>query len=68
MAAGMAYKKKDFTYQYKLDYWYKEKEILQVNEKTEKFITKVFTDIVENGIDKTLNKTNLKETYKKYCE
>ncbi len=68
LAAGMAYKKKDFTYQYELDYWNKEKNILQVNEKTEKFITKVFTDIVENGVDKTLNKTNLKKLYKKYCE
>ena len=67
LAAGMAYKKKDFTYQYELDYWNKEKNILQVNEKTEKFITKVFTDIVENGVDKTLNKTNLKNLYKKYC-
>lgn len=68
LAAGMVYMKKDFTYQYELEYWNKEKKILQVNEKTEKFVTKVFTDIVENGIDKTLNKVNLKELYKKYCE
>lgn len=68
LAAGMAYKKKDFTYKYELEYWNKEKEILQINKKTEQFITKVFTEIVEKGIDKTLNRNRLQELYKKYCK
>ncbi len=65
LAAGMVYKKKDFTYQYELDYWNREKNILQINEKTKEFITKVFEEIIENGLDKTLNKVHLKELYKK---
>ena len=63
LAAGMAYKKEDFTYQYELDYWNREKKILQVNEKTKEFVTEVFEEIVENGLDRTLKKERLKEIY-----
>ncbi len=67
MAAGMAYKKKDFSPQYELDYWNKEKKIEKINPKTEEFITKILEQSVKDGIDKTFTKNNFKEAYEKYC-
>ena len=63
LAAGMTYKGKDFTPQYQLDYWNKEKSKIQINPKIEEFITKVLTECVEKGIDKTLNKKNIRHIY-----
>lgn len=68
IAAGKAYMKKEFTYQYELDYWMKEKEKIRINKKVEDFVTVVFNEIVEKDINNTLKKAHLKELYKKYCE
>ena len=68
LAAGMTYKKKDFTYEYELDYWLKEKEKIRINEKTANFITEILEEIVKNGLDSTLNKENLRKNYEKYCK
>ncbi len=68
LAAGMAYKKKDFTYEYELNYWMKEKEKIKINKKTEEFVTAVLSSVVKDGINKTINKKNMKKLYKKYCK
>ena len=68
LAAGMAYMKKDFTKEYELEYWTKEREKVIINEKTKNFVTEVLTEVAKNGINKTLTKANMKEIYKKYCE
>ena len=68
LAAGMAYMKKDFTNEYELEYWTKEREKVRINKKTEDFVTSVLTEVAENGINKTLTRTNMKDLYKKYCE
>ncbi len=68
LAAGMAYKGKEFTNEYELEYWMKEKDRINVNRKTEKFVTEVLTQVAKNGINKTLTKRNIKSIYKKYCE
>lgn len=68
LAAGMAYKKEEFTYEYELEYWKKEKEILLINEKTANFITEILEEIVKNGLNSTLNKENLRKNYEKYCK
>ncbi len=68
LAAGMAYMGKDFTNEYELEYWKKEKEKMHVNPKMELFVTEVLTNVAENGINKTLTKNNIKTIYKKYCE
>lgn len=36
-----------------------------MNPKIKAFITEVFTEVSENGIDKTITKRNLKELYEK---
>ena len=67
LAAGMAYKGKDFTPQYELDYWNIERTKIRVNPKTQDFVTEVLTQITKKGINKTLNKHNMVVLYKKYC-
>ena len=43
LAAGMVYQGKNFTKEYELEYWLKEKEKIKINPKTEKFVTEVLT-------------------------
>ena len=68
IAAGIIYTGKDWTKEYELQYWKKEKDHLKVNENIKEFVTAVLTQLAEEGIDKTMTKKNIKEKYKKYCE
>lgn len=70
LAAGIIYQGKKWEKGYQLAYWKeeKEKEKVEINPKTERFITVVLTEVAEKGIDKTLTKKNIKQLYKKYCE
>ena len=43
LAAGMVYQGKNFTKEYELEYWLKEKEKIKINPKIEKFVTEVLT-------------------------
>lgn len=54
LAAGMVYMGKNFTKEYELEYWIKEKEKTKINEKTAKFITEVLT-----RSSKRWNKSNI---------
>ena len=68
LSAGIVYKGKEFTNDYPLWYWenVKNKEIF--HPKMVNFFDDIFREISKNGIDKVLNKQNLKEKYKKNCE
>lgn len=68
LAAGMAYKGKNFTDEYELEYWKHEKEKIQINPKTERFVTEVLTEIAKKGIKEGLTKEKLKNAYEKYCK
>ena len=68
IAAGMAYEGKNFTKEYELEYWNKERNILQMNDKIADFITEVLTQVSRNGVDDTLKKKNIKAIYQKYCK
>ena len=68
LSAGIVYKGKDWRKEYQLEYWeQKEKNKLLMNDKIKDLMTDFFTQVSINGIDKVLNKKNLKELYKKYC-
>ena len=41
---------------------------MPLNEKNKAMITEVLTQVSINGIDKTINKKNLKKQYNKYCK
>ncbi len=68
LAAGIVYQGKKWTKEFELSYWEREKEKIEVNPKTEQFVTAVMTEVAEKGIDKTLTKKNIKQLYRKYCE
>ena len=67
LAAGIVYQGKDWTKEYPLNYWIKEKDRIVANEKIKDLITDFMTQISRNGIEKVLNQKNLKELYKKHC-
>ena len=63
-AAGMTYQGKNWTNEYQLNYW-KEKERPgeMLNSKMHKFLEIVYTEVAKDGIDKVINKKQLKEIY-----
>ena len=67
IAAGMIYEGKNYTKEYELSYWEKEKDKARINEKTKKFVTEVLTQVAKNGEKQTLTKQNIKQIYNKYC-
>lgn len=67
LAAGIIYMGKDWTKEYQLQYWKKERNKIFINEKIEKLITEFLEQVSKEGIDKVLTKKNVKELYKKYC-
>ena len=67
LAAGIVYQGKNWTKEYELAYWNKEKNIVKVNDKIKDFITSALEDVARDGIDKALTKKNIKEKYEKYC-
>lgn len=68
LAAGMIYQGKNWTKEYELQYWNREKETFPSNEKIKSLITEVFEQVSINGVDKTLRKKNIRALYQKYCE
>lgn len=67
IAAGKAYLKDEWDESKPLDY-FNHKKIKEVfNPKTLDFLATIYTQISEEGIDKAINKKNLKEKYKKCC-
>ena len=68
LAAGIVYAGKDWTRDLELNYYLKERNEININEKIDKLLLDVFTQVKDNGLDKTLTKTNIKQLYQKYCE
>lgn len=67
MAAGIVYEGKNWTRSTQYDYWMKKRDILIVNPKIDNFLTAFYTQIKQDGLDKTLTKKNMKKLYNKYC-
>ena len=64
MAAGIIYAGKDWTPEYELNYYLeKEHKKILINEKIDTFILEIFTQVKENGLDKTYTKKNIKQVY-----
>lgn len=66
LAAGMTYKGKHWTKEYQLNYWMKVRETAHINPKIDFLLTKVYTDISNDGVNKVINKKNLEKLYNKY--
>ena len=67
LAAGIAYQGKEWTKEYQLSYWEKERKKTRMNEKLQNFVTEILTQVANNGINKTLTRKNMEELYKKHC-
>jgi len=67
IGAGKAYLGKEWDGSKPLEYFNKEKKKEVFNPKTRDFLVSVYTQVSEEGIDKAINRKNLKEKYKKYC-
>ena len=68
IAAGMIYEGKNWTKEYELEYWNREKNIVKANPKIKDFVTEVLEQVAKDGIEKVLTKENIRKIYKKYCE
>lgn len=67
LAAGIIYEGKNWTKEYELQYWNREKDEILINEKLKDLITDFMEQVAEKGIDPVLTKANVKQLYKKYC-
>jgi len=68
LAAGMTYQGKNWTKDYQLSYWLKEKDKVLVNQKIKDLLEKVYTDISIKGLNSVLNKKYLKKLYNQYTK
>jgi len=67
LAAGIVYSGKDWKPNTQLQYHMKERELYIVHPQIDEFMIAIFTEVSENGLEKTLTKQNVKKLYKKYC-
>ena len=67
LAASIVYNGKNWTNSSEYEYWQNAKKKEIINPKVVNFLDNVFSQVKENGIDKTLTKDNMKFLYKKYC-
>lgn len=66
LAAGMIYQGKKWTKEFQLEYWLNKRETALINPKIDLVLTKVFTDVSKHGVDKVLDKDNLRKIYDRY--
>lgn len=68
LAAGIVYNGKDFNNSKPLEFWEYHTNKEYINEKIQKFLGQVFTEVSKKGIDKVITPKNLKKWYREYCE
>ena len=68
LSAGMVYNGKNWTNSTQLEYWNKVKDKELANEKMKQFLEAVYTQVSKEGIDKVINKNNLKKLYEQYTK
>jgi len=68
-AAGMSYQGKKWTKEYQLFYWEnREKPGEYLNPKINAFMSRIYRDVAEKGINEVINKNNLKNLYNEYTK
>lgn len=68
MAAGITYNGKNWRKDTQLKYWRNVENRRKINPRIANMLDEVYVQVSKQGIDKVINKKNLKELYKKYCE
>ena len=67
LSAGMVYNGKKWKKDTQYNYYMKQRERVLVNPKIDDFLTEVYLQVKNNGVNKTITKKNMKLLYKKYC-
>ena len=67
LSAGIVYNGKNWTQDVQYNYYMRQREIVLINPKIDNFLVEVYSQVKDNGIEKTINKKNMKFLYKKYC-
>lgn len=67
LSAGIVYNGKNWTPDVEYNYYMKQREVVLINPKIDNFLIDVYSQVKDNGIEKTINKKNLKLLYKKNC-
>ena len=67
LSAGIVYNGKNWTQDVQYNYYMKQREVVLINPKIDNFLIDVYSQVKDNGIEKTINKKNLKFLYKKNC-
>lgn len=68
LSASIVYEGKNWTNSSELEYWKKiEKNKTIMNSRMKDFFTEVFTEVSIYGIDRVVNKKNLRRIYNKHC-
>ena len=67
LSASITYNGKKWNNNSEWEYWQIERKNIILNPKVDAFLTEVFQEVRDNGIEKTITKQNIKELYKKYC-
>ena len=68
LAAGMVYEGKNWYPSYQLEYFNNRKDKAYINEKIKKVLEEIYKEVALNGINKTINRKNLKKIYKEYVK
>lgn len=68
LSAGMVYQGKNWSNDYQLSYWLRTRENAKVHPVMDKMLTRVFTDVSKQGIDKVINKKYLTDLYNRYTK
>ena len=67
LSAGMVYNGKNWTQDTQYNYYMMQREKVLINPKIDDFLTEVYLQVKNNGVNKTITKKNMKFLYKKYC-
>ncbi len=67
LSAGIVYKGKEWTKEYQLSYWTNQKENFLLNKDLKDFLTEIYEQVAQYGIDQVITKKNLEECYKKHA-
>jgi hypothetical protein len=68
LAAGLTYQGKNWTKEYQLSYYNNRTDKDMINENIQRFLKEVYEEVAKNGINKTINRKNLKRIYYTYVK
>lgn len=66
LAAGINYEGKNWNNDFQLKYWIKSREEAIIDERIDKLLIRVYTDVSKYGINKVITSKNLEKLYNEY--